>query len=92
MNVVIAQPVKIALRTLGHADRQRVVAWFDHLRNWENDPTVRDISKRLDDSGNVYVLQTTTDIRIFFSLTADTITVLDVARKATIMSFGESPG
>lgn len=88
MNITILPPVQIALRTLSDRERRQVLAWLDNLKNWENDQTVRDNSHQLEDSDNVYVLKTTSDIRIFFRLEASRITVLDIATKSTILSFG----
>jgi mRNA-degrading endonuclease RelE of RelBE toxin-antitoxin system len=88
MNVVLTQPVEIALRSLSDEDRRKMAAWLDHLKNWENDPHVRKQSHKLDSTEGVYVLRTSTDLRIFFSLQEDQIVVLDIARKGTIMSFG----
>jgi hypothetical protein len=89
MNVILTQPVEFALRTLGEEDRRRVTAWFDHLKNWENDSFVRARSHKLELPGNVYVLQTSTDFRIFFTFAKDEIVVLDVASRATLQSFGQ---
>ncbi len=87
MNVVLSQPVEIALRALGEEDRRNVSAWLDHLKNWENDRFVRRHAHPLTSADGVYVLRTSTDLRIFFSLQPDQIVVLDIARKATIMRF-----
>jgi hypothetical protein len=46
------------------------------------------LAHKLESSEGVYVLRTSTDLRIFFSLHQDQIVVLDIARKGTIMSFG----
>lgn len=88
MNLILTQPVEIALQTLGQEDRRRVRAWLDHLRNWEKDDFVRTHSQRLNSAEDVYVLKTSSDIRIFFRLGESNIEVLDIARKATIESFG----
>lgn len=93
MKVVLAEPVEIALRTLGEEDRRRVLAWLDHLENWEHDPYVREHSRKLESGEDVYVFKTSTDIWIFFALRPDRITVLDIARSATIAMFGQTtPG
>lgn len=92
MNVILTQPVEIALHTLGEDDRRNVTAWFDHLRNWENDEFVREHSQKLSSGENVYVLKTSTDIRIFFRLEKFDIVVLDIARKSTIVSSGHIAG
>jgi hypothetical protein len=88
MNVIQTPPVEIALRTLGTEDRQKVVAWFDHLKNWEKDKYVRSHAKRLNSSENVYFLETNGDFCIFFRLEQDCIVLLDIATKETILSFG----
>ena len=77
--------VELCHSILSEDDRRRVWAWIDHLKRWETDPFVRTHSKKLGE-GDAYVLQTSTDVRIFFTLSETTITVLDVARKATIVS------
>jgi hypothetical protein len=89
MNVTVAEPAQIVLRNASDDDRRRVWAWIDNLRRWETDPFVQQHSKKLDAGENVYMLLTSTDLRIFFSVEKDTITVLDVARRATIISSGQ---
>jgi hypothetical protein len=88
MKVVQTPPVEIALRTLGPEDRQKVLAWFDHLKNWENDAWLRKHAKPVNSSDNVYVLQTSGELRIFFRLEQDRIVLLDLATKATIVGSG----
>jgi len=88
MNVILTQPVDIALRTLGEEDRRNVMAWLDHLKNWENDDFLRSHSHKLNPEDNVYVLKASADIRIFFRLEKSDIVILDIARKATIVSSG----
>ena len=69
MNVILTQPVEIALRSLSDEDRRKISAWLDHLKNWENDSFVRDRSHPLESNEGVYVLRTNTDLRVFFSRT-----------------------
>lgn len=88
MNVVQTPPVEIALRTLGDEDRRKVLAWFDHLANWKDDPFVRQHSHKLPSGDDVYVLKTNGEFRIFFRLEKERIVILDIATKATILSFG----
>jgi hypothetical protein len=92
MNVTLTQPVEIALRTLGEDDRQRVTAWFDHLKNWGNDDFVRRHPQKLNPGEDVYVLKAGTDLRIFFRLDNGGILVLDIASKDTIERFGRVAG
>ncbi len=84
--VVTAPEVDLKLRTLGPDEVQRIRAWFDHLANWDGDPFVRENSHALAGVPGVRVFRTSTDIRIFFTMEGDTITVLDVARKQAIIA------
>ena len=88
MQVDLTEPVTIALRTLGEDERRRVSSWFDHLKNWENDEFVRSNSHRLASDKNVYVLRTSSDLRIFFTFIDGNIVVLDIARKDAIERSG----
>jgi hypothetical protein len=90
--VVTTPPVEIAIRTLDSDGARRVYAWFDRLKNWDNDAQVREISHRLPDLSGIYVLRTSTDIRIFFRIDGDVITVLDVAKKPAILTSGHVGG
>jgi hypothetical protein len=87
MHVEISQPAAIAIQTLGTEDRRNVMAWFDHLANWKNDSFVRERAHRLSKDDRVYVLRTSSDIRIFFSFEEDRIVILDIARTAALQSF-----
>jgi hypothetical protein len=53
---------------------------------------VRKNSQPLNELPGVYVMRTTTDIRIFFRIDGDTVTVLDVAKKAAILTSGHASG
>jgi mRNA-degrading endonuclease RelE of RelBE toxin-antitoxin system len=91
MNVVQSPAVDIIIRSLGEEDRLQIQAWFDHLRNWENDPFIRKHAEKLPSAANVYVLKTSNDgWRIIFQLEPDQIKVLDIASKSTIMKFRET--
>lgn len=88
---LIASPtVDIALRSLNANNFKRVQTWFDHLKNWENDGFVRSRSHQLEEVPGVYMLKTNSDLRIFFKIEANTITVLDVATKSTIMASSQT--
>ena len=88
MHVNVAESAQIVLRNMGEEDRRKVWAWIDLLRKWDTDPYAQRHSRRLDPRDNAYMLLTNTDLRIFFTLDKDSITVLDVARKGTIISSG----
>jgi hypothetical protein len=89
MNVLTKRPVEIALRTLKDDERQTIHAWFDQLKNWDNDPHVRGISRQLPYK-DVFVLTTSDGMRIFFNKGENTITILDLATKATIDQFADA--
>ena len=79
MKVNKSHSVDFAIRTLSPTERGKVSAWIDHLANWKNDQHVRNSSKP-SVYENVYVLTTSDDLNITFSLDADKdeITVLDL--------------
>jgi hypothetical protein len=84
--VVTTPAVDLSLRTLGPEDVRQVHAWFEHLSRWDEDSFVRENSHVLAGVPDVLVLRTNSDIRIFFSMEAETITVLDVAKKQSILT------
>jgi mRNA-degrading endonuclease RelE of RelBE toxin-antitoxin system len=86
--IVATPPVDIALRTLDADTVRRVHAWFDRLRNWDGDEHLRRHARSLDSVPGVYVLRTSTEIRIFFRIDDDTITILDIAKKSAILTSG----
>jgi hypothetical protein len=86
--VVTAPAVDIALSSLDPDGVRRVRAWFDYLKRWDEDEVVRQNSLPLPGHEGVYVLRTTTDLRIFFTIEGDTITVRDVAQKRAILTSG----
>jgi hypothetical protein len=86
--LLLAPEVEIALRTLDQEGVRRVNAWFACLQRWDTDEVVRENSAPLEEMPGVYVLRTTTDLRIFFRIEGETITILDIARKAAILASG----
>jgi len=88
--VVITQSVQVALRTLDNDTRRRVNAWFEHLANWEGDEFVRSHSHSLDSIPGVYVLKTSTDLRIFFTMQGNTVNIIDIAKKQSIITSGQT--
>jgi len=84
--VVITRPVQVALRTLDDDIRHRVNAWLKHLANW--DESVRSHSHSLDSIPGVFVLKTSTDLRIVFTIKGDTVTIIDIAKKQSIITSG----
>jgi hypothetical protein len=86
--VVLAPAVEIAMRTLDPDGARQLHSWFSYLERWDTDEGVRRNSQQLQEIPGVYVMRTTTDIRIFFRIDGDTVTVLDVAKKAAILTSG----
>jgi len=83
-----APAVQFALRGLDQDGIRRVHAWFTYLERWDTDPVVRANSVPLPGHKDVFVLRTTTDIRVIFRIDEDKITILDVANKPTIYASG----
>lgn len=83
-----APAVDLSMSSLDPEGIRRVQVWFDYLKRWDNDESVRKNSLLLTGLNGVYVLKTTTDIRIFFRVDGDTITVLDIAKQSAIVASG----
>ena len=91
MQVILSERVKTALTTLSRDDRERVQTWFGSLRNWEEDAFVQSQSVTLSVQGqSVYLFRTSTEVRIFYTvdLQNKTVSVIDLATRDTILSFG----
>jgi hypothetical protein len=90
MQVQLSERVKTILHTISPEERQKILVWFDYLRNWEEDPFARSRSVLLDVQGrSVYLFRTTTDLYIFYTLDPqnNTITVIDVPPEETIRAY-----
>jgi hypothetical protein len=83
-----APAVELSMSSLDPDGVRRIQAWFDHLKRWDEDEVVRKNSLPLPGQQGVYVLKTTTDIRIFFRIDGDTVKVLDIAKQSAIISSG----
>jgi hypothetical protein len=86
--VVYAPAVELSLGALDPDGVRRVHAWFDYLAQWDEEEAVRKSSVELPGHPGVHLLRTSTDLRIFFRIDGDTITVLDVAKLSTILASG----
>lgn len=86
--VTNAPAVELSMRSLDPDGVRRVHAWFHYLERWDEDEVVRKNSVELPDHPGIFVLRTTTDIRIFFRIDGDTITILDVGTKPAILASG----
>ena len=86
MKKILTTPeVDFAIRTLGSEERLQVHAWSNHLANWDNDADLREIAHALPGIPETFVLPTNSDLRIFFKVADDTITILDIAKRQTIL-------
>ena len=84
--IAIAPAVDIAMGSLTPEGVRRLQNWFESLKRWDEDEVLRRNSVLLDSIPGVYVMRTTTDIRIFFRIDGDTVTVLNVATRAAILT------
>lgn len=83
--IVTSLAVDIALNTLTPERLRQVHAWFDHLANWDSDSFVRDNSYSLSEMPGVRVFRPNSDYRIFFKIEDETITILDLAKRESIL-------
>ena len=89
MKVIVPSSVTAAIRTLNTEESRKVLSWLDHLKNWESDEHLRDMSKPMVYK-DTYVLNTSDDIRIFFTLEPKkkTITIVDIAKPSRFETAG----
>jgi mRNA-degrading endonuclease RelE of RelBE toxin-antitoxin system len=93
MKTIVTTPsADIALRSLDSASVRQVQSWFDHLRDWDSDPYVRNRSHSLEAVSGVNVLRASSDLRIFFKIDGNTVTIVDIAKKPAIVVSGHIPG
>ena len=91
-NLRTTSSVDFAIHTLGPDEGRRIRASVDSLRNWDTDANLRRISTPLVELPGKYIMCTNTDMRIFFRIDGDTITILDVAGKSAILATGHTSG
>ena len=82
----------IAMGAFDAEGERRVRAWFDRLENWDADEAVRKMSVPLETFPGVYVLRPPTDLRIFFRIDDDTVTILEITNKSVLLEFGRMVG
>jgi hypothetical protein len=87
LDLQVSDHAKIAYNSLGPDDRRRVDSWFDHLRNWGNDEFIRSKARRLNSEEGIYVLPTSTDILIAFSIASDIVKIISIFRKDATSKF-----
>ena len=87
LNVQFSQQAQAALLSLGEEDRRVLNSLFSHLRNWRNDEFIRTRSKRLRQTEDVFVFETTTDLLFAFELEGEVITVLSIFRRDVLRAF-----
>ena len=62
-------------------DRRLLNAWFERLRDWKNDESIRSRSRRLKIDDPVYTIQIDSDLLIAFKIVEDRLRVLSIFRK-----------
>jgi hypothetical protein len=89
MKKIIDGPAaELSMRYLDPNSARRIRAWCDALRRWDEDEAVRSNSLALPNHPGVFVLRTTTDVRVFFRIDGDTVTVIDVTTAPVILASG----
>lgn len=83
--IVLTQSVAIALRTMKPGLRRIVWLWIQSLKHWDTSVSLRLDSVELEQPG-VFMLRKSNDYRIFFTVQGNTVTVLDVAKKAALLA------
>jgi hypothetical protein len=87
MKQVITSPtVEIALNSLRPEEVDQVQRWFDSLRRWDEDGEAKGLTVPLESIPDVYLMRTPGDLRVFFRIDGDTVTVVDVTRTRTILA------
>jgi hypothetical protein len=81
MNVRLADPAVIAIRTLAEEDQRAVRQWLDRLKNWRHDNALAERCRPLEVGLDMYALRTDSDMRIVFHLEGDVIEVVDFVRR-----------
>ena len=81
MKVRKHRSVDAAIRTLDEDERGKVDDWLRHLEHWETDERVRHLSTLIM-APDVYALDTTDDLKIFFKLDLpnELISIWDIAK------------
>jgi hypothetical protein len=87
LNLHFSEGAEDQISTLGEIDRRRVTALCNDLRNWHIDESVRKLAHRVPSMENAYLLRTSSDWRIGFQLSQDTVTILSIFRKETNRAF-----
>jgi mRNA-degrading endonuclease RelE of RelBE toxin-antitoxin system len=86
--VIVTAPAKMALRTLAGHNRRRITTWFKRLANLDGEGLVLSHSRHLDAIPGVYVLKASAAFRVFFRIEEDTLAILDIAKKQSILMSG----
>ena len=88
LDLRVSEPAQIARASLGEEDRRRVAAWFDHLRNWHNDPFLRSESRKLKPDEELYALQTSNeDLVLVFRISGEEVHVVTIVDRGWLRAF-----
>ena len=93
MEVVKAEQVRRSLNTLSSDDRNRVDTWLSYFERDYSFVKEHSVQIQLNNQP-VFMFVTSTDVRIFYSIdtAAKRITILNIAKKETILSSGSFQG
>jgi mRNA-degrading endonuclease RelE of RelBE toxin-antitoxin system len=91
MQITLSERVKIFLKTSSRDERERLDAWFEYLRNWDEDPYAKSQSVLLNVQGqSMYLFRTSTGLYIFYTVDIQNkiVHVTDIAARETILAVG----
>ena len=84
MHVTIADSAIIAVKTMREGERRRLEFLLRRLEKWNDDSSVRSISRQLEAETNTYLLMSPDGLRVFFRIQGNEIAVFDIAAKETL--------
>ena len=88
LSLEVTEQAQIAYSSLGPEDRRVIDAWFDHLKNWQNDEFIRSHSRRVASAEGTYLFMTGRDLVIAFKIADDEVIVLSIFRQELLSKFG----
>ncbi len=89
--LVISPSVEISLSALKPDEVRKVHSWFDYLCHWDEAAEVRENATPLEEFPGVYYYRTPSDLRIFFRIDGETVTIVNVGNVSWIRAVGGLP-
>ena len=92
LDLDVTEHASMAYTSLEADDRRLLNAWFERLRDWKNDESIRSRSRRLKIDDPVYTIQIDSDLLIAFKIVEDRLRVLSIFRKEALRPFEAMAG